>query len=258
MEDTYSIVAFQALVLGLLLFLSHRLRRRHAELVRLAGADLQAKLDWHFRQVEDLFSLYYDLRPHTALPATRAWAASPDMLRQLREHIVKHPPNVVVECSSGVSTVVIARTLQQLRAGHVFSLEHDKKYADRTRALLSCQELSEWATVVDAPLSEHQIGNSTWNWYDVNELTSLLRGRGIDLILVDGPPFNIQEDARYPAGPLLFPLLVDGGAVYVDDAKRTPEQRICRRWSAEFRAMELEMIDTEKGLALLTARQHSF
>lgn len=60
-----------------------------------------------------------------------------------------------MECSSGASTIVLAQSAKLNGRGHVFSLEHDRDYATKSRVELEKQSLSDWATVIDAPLQEY-------------------------------------------------------------------------------------------------------
>ena len=74
----------------------------------------------------------------------------------------------VVECGSGVSTVVLARALREV-GGRLYSLEHDLAWAERTRSLLDDEGLDRFARVVDAPLRPHPTGHRR---------QLLVRGRG--------------------------------------------------------------------------------
>src|SRR5688572_31116753 len=65
-------------------------------------------MDSLFRQLESLVSLYVDLGLRKSLPPMRDWAASPDFLRELASHSLSDRPEVIVECGSGVSTIVLA------------------------------------------------------------------------------------------------------------------------------------------------------
>src|SRR4029453_6873879 len=65
----------------------------------------------HFRQLEALVGLHAILRPDRDLPETRGWSASPDFLLGLVAHAMATRPRVIVECGSGVSTVLLARCL---------------------------------------------------------------------------------------------------------------------------------------------------
>lgn len=142
---------------------------------------------------------------------------------------------------------VLARCMQLNAAGHVYSLDHDAEFAEITRANLTRCGLDDWATVVDAPLRPHQLGEKTWNWYSEENLPDV----SIDLLVVDGPPMPIDPLIRYPAGPVLFPRLANGATVFLDDAARDGEQWIIEEWIKEFPAIQRREFYCEKGCVLL-------
>lgn len=201
-----------------------------------------------FRQLEALQGLYTDLGLKHSLPDTRGWAASPDFLLEMTRHALAEKPGVVVECSSGTSTVVLARCMQLNGAGKVYSLEHDPRYAAEARRQLARHGLSDWAVVLDAPLKAQEFGGATWPWYTTDGLPADLR---IDMLAIDGPPQATRALARYPAGPALFARLSRGAAVFLDDARRPDEQAILRRWAEEYPDMEQHLPRCEKGAAVL-------
>ncbi|MET0322602.1 MAG: class I SAM-dependent methyltransferase, partial [Duganella sp.] len=203
-----------------------------------------------FRQVEALHGLYVELDLRQSLPPTRGWAASPDFLLELARHARSAQPSVVVECSSGVSTLVLARCLQRQRRGMLYSLEHDPVYAQQTREALRRHGLQDWAQVIVAPLRPQQAAGATWTWYDLGALPATLP---IDLLVIDGPPQATGPLARYPAGPLLFPRLAAGATVFLDDAARPDERAAVQRWGVEFPALAQSARTCEKGCAVLTA-----
>lgn len=235
-----------SLCLGLA-WLLHKTRRMHLMLYSLQNqADsVPAQL---YRQLEALTGLQQELQLARSLPPTRGWAASPDFLLALVHEVQLSKPGTVLECSSGASTVVLARCLQQLGAGRVLSLEHDPHYGAQTRRELARHGLSGWAQVIDAPLCEHALDGENWTWYDIKNLPADL---AIDLLVIDGPPQATRSLARYPAGPLLFPLLAAGATVYLDDAARPDEQAIVRRWQAAFPQLQLSTLACEKGCAVM-------
>ena len=109
----------------------------------------------------------------------------------------------MVECGSGRSTVVIARSLRELGGGSVHSLEHDPAWAQLTRMRLAAEGLAAIATVIEAPLSAHPLAQPGCRWYARWALREL--PEGLDLLLVDGPPAGEApiERSRYPALPAL-------------------------------------------------------
>ncbi len=236
-----------SLTLLVLVYTLHKLRQAHLLLFALRD---QSRLEnaTLFRQLEALQGLYTELDLSTSLPPTRGWAASPDFLLELVRHARSAKPQTVLECSSGTSTLVLARCMQLNGAGKVFSLEHDHHYAEQTRQQLRRHGLQDWAQVLDAPLQSHTLAGESWPWYDLATLPS---GLEIDLLVIDGPPQATRALARYPAGPLLFPHLNAGAHVFLDDAGRSDEQAIVARWRQEFPMLTHASRACEKGCAVL-------
>lgn len=202
-----------------------------------------------FRQVEALQALQLDLDLRRSLPQSRDWAASPDFLRSLVVHVNQEQPRELIECGSGLSTVVLARLLQQAGQGHVWSLEHEAQHAEATRRALRRHQLEHWATVVDAPLSPLALEGWEGQWYALTALPPELR---FDLLVVDGPPHFVSPHARYPALPMLNAKLGSRAFVFLDDADRHEEQAIVARWLEEFPDLRLRDVPRcEKGIAVL-------
>ena len=108
----------------------------------------------------------------------------------------------VVECGSGLSTIVIARRLRELGGGSVHSLEHDPAWAAEGRSRLAGEGLGDLAEVIEAPLAPHPAAAPGCLWYDRAALAAL-PAAGVELLLVDGPPAGEPEieRSRYPALP---------------------------------------------------------
>lgn len=196
-------------------------------------------------QVESLLSLQTELKLNHALPPARGWAASPDFLCNLFVHTLKFRPRSVVECSSGISTVVLARCMEIIGEGHVYSLEHDAEYAVKTRDLLQLHGLSKFATVCNAPLESIELDKWSGQWYSHEVLPEDLR---IDLLVVDGPPWFVAKTARYPAVPVLHDRFNRNAAVFLDDAARMDEKIAVKMWLEEFPDLALfDVPKCEKG-----------
>lgn len=200
-------------------------------------------------QIEALLALYAEIRPTHGLPPTRGWAASPDFLHNLVMHTLSDRPLTVVECSSGISTVVLARCMEILGEGHVYSLEHDKEYAEKTRALLRQHGTEHFATVCDAPLKNITLPRWSGEWYSHKVLPVDLK---IDLLVIDGPPWFTAELARYPAVPVLYERFNPHAMVFLDDADRKEEQMMVKRWLDEFSDLAAVGVPVcEKGCVVL-------
>ncbi len=232
------------------LYALHKIRKVHLATYRLEAVlahvdDESGKL---FGQIQAFHALVSLISPRKPLPPLRGWAASPDFLLHVASYALATRPLVVVECSSGASTVVLARCCELNGMGHVWSMEHDPVYASKTRKLLEDQGLLAWATVVDAPLTTSpQTGFAPW--YATDGLT--VADDSIDLLVIDGPPQDSAPLARYPALPALDTKLSADCAIFLDDADRADERIIVSRWTDEFPRFSVQRLNAEKGCAML-------
>ena len=203
-----------------------------------------------FTQMEALVGLYAELQLDHALPRSRGWAASPDLLQVVVGLLNERRPSLLLECSSGLSTLVLAAHCRRRGRGRVLSLEHDPLYAEKTRAMLRVHGLEPWAEVIDAPLVPLQIAGWTGSWYDLKALPTSIRA---DMLLVDGPPSSVSSLARYPALPMLVNRLAESAVVVLDDVIRADEIEMVARWHREFKhARAMQVPRCEKGCAVLT------
>ena len=245
-------VNFVLLVILLtILYMQHRkiarVDRATWELPRMLDEKVNLSELRLYRQLEALTALNTLIHPERPLPPLRAWAGSPDFLLQLARRVLLRQPEVIVECSSGASSVVAARCCQLNGSGHVYALEHEPVFAEATRAYLREQGLEDWATVIDAPLQMVDLDGVGYPWYALDGLPD----RPIDVLVVDGPPAALGPMARYPAGPKLLPRLAPNAAVLVDDADREGERTMVRLWQETFPELKANRVTAEKGLVIL-------
>ena len=201
-----------------------------------------------YQQLEALASLLDYLKPRAMLPPTRGWAASPDLLRMLCQQVEDRRPEHILELGSGVSTLVLAYCLERQGSGKLVSLEHDSEMAARTRRWLARHGLEAFAEVKHAPIVTNRVADEEWPWYDVSQLES---GMEFDVLLVDGPPATLRTFARYPALPLLQPMLAETATIVLDDGGRVEESEIAKRWCRENPGLDAEYQDLEKGAFVL-------
>ncbi|MEM9199947.1 MAG: class I SAM-dependent methyltransferase, partial [Pseudomonadota bacterium] len=184
--------------------------------------------------------------PFGALPATRHWAASPDLLVHLATQILDRQPKVVVECGSGLSTLVSARALQLTGGGALHSLEANASFAEVTRARLARLGLGPNVTIHHAPIEplDEPLGRG---WYALTALEAL--PERIDFLFVDGPQV-VGGAARAPAIAQLFPRLAPGGAALFDDAARKDGEAMRKEVRRSFRGWRWQRLPAEKGALL--------
>lgn len=172
--------------------------------------------------------------PHPVLNAETqlGWsggAMTPMGLAKVCAEVADRKQPRVVECGSGYSTIMLARTLQA-RGGCLVSLEHDPLRARRVRNGLVENGLAAVATVVLAPLEAHPLGANGLQWYAEDALGAVVEG--IDVLVVDGPPAFTPATAwsRYPALPALRRQLTMDATVLLDDIDRDGELEVLEAW----------------------------
>jgi len=252
MVDSKVLSVSLSVSVGLILFVQIAIYRKQRELHERKQRELHEKLRvelrQNYKQVEAMLSMMQFFKLKRPLPPMRNWSISPDLGNIIISTILDTKPRIVVECGSGISTLLTACLLKELGQGKIYSLEHDQEYADITRKNLEAHEILDKAEVIYAPLKEISLQGNTWLWYQnsfIEKITS------IDLLIIDGPPGHLQKMARYPAIPMLYSLLSDNATIILDDAKREDEREIVKVWLAEYKNLECEYRDTEKGTAIL-------
>lgn len=178
------------------------------------------------------------------LPVTPDWSAAADFLFLIKEYCLSTRPRTIVECSSGLTTLTLARCCQLNKHGHVFSLENGKEYVAQTEEHLKQFELNDYADVIHAPLEAIRIDDMDFDWYQVNNLPDST----IDMLVIDGPPGFIQKHSRFPALPVLFDRLANNSIIFMDDAARDDEKEIVEMWKDA--GIEHEYIETERGCSV--------
>lgn len=182
------------------------------------------------------------------LPIVKDWSAAADFLGVISHHCLVHKPQMIVECSSGSSSVVLAQCCLLNQCGHVYSLENDEQYVSQTRQYLDDFLLSEYCDVIHAPLQEWSLVDETYQWYGLNGFPDI----EIDMLVIDGPPGFLQKHSRFPALPLLEDKLAKDCVIFLDDAAREDEQELVKRWLAMYPEFRFEYIDNERGCSILT------
>ena len=216
-----------------------------------------------YAQLESLGWLQKQMNIKYALPPLRGWTASPDLLVQLHTYILIHKPKVVVEFGSGISTIVIADALQQNNKGRLYSFDHDQNYASKTLELLKREgldnrvdlrvsNLEPWTDETLMP-NDGSISNKEILWYSTVLMDDI---SDIDLVFVDGPPNQSSHFTRYPTLPTLSRKLSPVAQIWMDDANRSMELDILNNWKKYF-DFDLEIVNTEKGLAILQPKPFS-
>jgi predicted O-methyltransferase YrrM len=262
---TVALMALGLLLGGLLLLIRHNLELssrignlgtesvRTLQTVRRIEAglynDVKTEIQQTFRQLEALQNLSAVLPPNDVLPATRGWAASPDLLMVLVDLVIAERPSLVVECGSGASTVWLALAMRRFEIdGRIIALDHDPVFGGKTRDLLARHDVRDLAEVRAAPLESFSLDGQTYSWYARRAWEDLT---GIDLLFVDGPPATTGHRARYPALPLLSGSLSPVAIAVLDDLVVPDMQEVLRLWLDAYPDLDSEILPLEKQAAIL-------
>ena len=258
---TAALMALGALLGGLLLLIRHSLDlagrignlatqgTRTFETVRRVEADTRKELKQTFRQLEALQNLNAVLPTSDVLPATRGWAASPDLLLTLVDLVITERPSLIVECGSGASTLWLALALRRFGIdGRIIALDHDPVFSGKTRDFLARHDVLDLAEVRDAPLESFSLDGETYSWYARTAWEDLA---GIDLLFVDGPPAATGHQARYPALPLLNKSLSPIATIVLDDLIVPDMRDVLPRWLDADPGFSSEILPLEKQAAVL-------
>ena len=265
---TVALMALGLLLGAVLLLIRHNLElasrignldrqtKETRDTVQRVGASLDKELKKEirqtFRQLEALQNLSAVLPANDVLPATRVWAASPDLLLVLVDLVIAERPSLVVECGSGASTLWLALAMRRFGIdGRIIALDHDPVFGDKTRGLLARHDVADLAEVRDAPLESFSLNGETYSWYARRAWEDL---KGIDLLFIDGPPAVTGQQARYPALPLLAGSLSPVATAVLDDLIVPDMQKVLRLWLDAYPDFDSEILALEKQAAVLRRR----
>ena len=180
------------------------------------------------------------------------WAMEPGNMLRLLATIQFNDYRTIVECGSGISTILIGRMLKQLGGGHLYSLEEDANWHRVMTHAVEHDGLADCVTLIHAPLEHHPESGAPW--YDVPSAGRVYElVKRIDLLLVDGPK-SVSQYSRYPALPYFAALLDESSLIVLDDSKRPAEKAVIRRWKESYNLSVEEMPGSLHGQSYVRLR----
>jgi hypothetical protein len=148
----------------------------------------------------------------------------------LWKQLQKDRPKIIIECGSGVSTLVLAKytMIDQKDPGErafIISLEQNEDIKKAIESRLKRSGLDSVVQILFSPLSqshEYQL--------DLDSIQYVLRGRKADWVLIDGP-FG-AEGCRVSTLPALVRFCRMSTKWFLDDAFRDGELKALKIWSS--------------------------
>ena len=160
------------------------------------------------------------------------WTSSsmtPQSIVYILNEIIINKRRRVMELGMGLSTVFIARLMQEIEDIQLLSVDHDKDWIDTCSFQLASKCLdTDRHIIIHAPLAEQKDARlETFNYYDLEAL-SIGKAFKPDLVIIDGPPAWREDisDARIPAYETLSPLVNSSTTVFIDDYQRKGESKL--------------------------------
>lgn len=172
------------------------------------------------------------------------WAITPETLAELDCRLSTLRPKTILECGSGLSTLIFARYAENNPEVKVVSLEHDQKYFDQTALLLG--SLIKRVELLRCDLIENSEHSATDEAliYDVD----LSKYPKFDFVLIDGPPSG--AGGREQIFPWIFRRLNKDCEVWLDDGDRPQESQAIKNWKEKYNIV-VESTRLKKGLKII-------
>ena len=199
----------------------------------------------HYRESEIHAQLLNLLKFTEPIPPTRSWAASPDLLMTLVESVRGNKPELIIELGSGISTLMMAKSLPAGSKTKIISFDHSAEFAQITRDLLEQHSITGVEIRV-APLEQY---DSQRTWYSKKAFADI---SNIDLLVVDGPPGSKDPQARSGARLELASKLSARATVIIDDADRDGEHAMAQAFAEVLPSHTLRFLPHEKGTAVIS------
>lgn len=170
------------------------------------------------------------------------WTLDADSMLFLWQRLQAEKPKVIVECGSGVSTLLFARYLSLYQPdGVLLSLEQSAEETKVAQDRLEKHGLAKFVKMYHAPMVSEERG------YNLNGVETWPGMQRFDWILVDGPAGN--NLVRYYTIADMQKLANPGARWFLDDSFRDNELNVLSKW-AELPGVKVEGIyPIGKGLS---------
>jgi hypothetical protein len=181
-----------------------------------------------------------------------SWPVSADFALCVMQRVVLEHYDLVIEFGSGMSTVVVAKTLalraerEPLAKTHFVSFDHLDSYYQQTLGYLKQSGVESLVQLVLAPLEDWlATDGQAYPYYSCQKvLAQLAKQRaGVKkriLVIVDGPPAATGPHARYPAGPIVMQHFPNSQIDFLmDDYIRQDEKEVAKQWQHDVKAAGL-------------------
>jgi len=148
------------------------------------------------------------------------WCATIEMLNMVAAFATRQSARTMLECGSGVSTIVMG-IIAEARGSRVVALEADRAWHGLMVNTLKRLRIRS-VEMRYAPL----VHGESSDWYDASALDDIER---VDLFICDGPTGDTRG-GRSGASSHVLPMLAPRAVIVIDDVHRAPEQDLANRF----------------------------
>jgi glycosyltransferase involved in cell wall biosynthesis len=187
--------------------------------------------------------------PLSWLRQTGGWAMDCHIYSYLAELLDSIEKPSILEFGSGMGSKILHK-LALNRGGQCVSVEHDKKWYERSLLELEKHNLAVDGSVVFSNLEDVNIFGVETKFYDMSWLSA---EKKFDVVLVDGPPQAISPIGRLASLPLVVKNLRERFYVFLDDFDRPMEQKIVQLWKRIAPELHYKKIDFEKSVCVISS-----
>jgi hypothetical protein len=196
------------------------------------------------------------------LPWT-ASAMTPQSIVYILNEIIINQRRRVLELGMGLSTLFIAKLMQEMPDVQLISVDHDLGWIDICRSQLKSKQLeTDQHRIVHAPLRKMEPSSFQASEYDdvapeYYDINALRVGQNFnpDLVIIDGPPAWREDiaEARVPAYEVLLPIIHDNATIFIDDYQRKGESKLVDRFRSDAN-WTVSLQDSAANVAILRNR----
>jgi hypothetical protein len=184
------------------------------------------------------------------------WTASamtPQSIVYILNEIIINQRRRILELGMGLSTMFIAKLMQDIPGIELISIDHDQDWIDICQSQLKSKSLNtDRHKIIHAPLTGRKnVHSEIAEYYNISSL-SIGQSFKPDLVIVDGPPAWREDiaEARVPAYEILLPIIHDNTTIFIDDYQRKGESKLVDLFLANS-SWTLSLKDPEANVAIL-------
>ncbi len=171
------------------------------------------------------------------------WSAQEEYLLGIFEELDRGNIEVVVECGSGLTTLLLGFYAVHRPEIKIYSLENNPEWFQRIKVCCDQFHLSN-VQLIYAPIKAY----ADFDWYDISQFPEGVRPH---LVVCDGPPGSTRG-GRSGVFFCLQKHFYNRGTILLDDASRDGEKKDIAKWISIQPCLRVEILGVKKPYARIS------